>query len=253
MAVTDIETTDDRILITYNENKYSLLNDGRSEIKLVLENENGKVFPEFKEDSYYFEVGDMENISVKVGKYNGSYFWQFKIDRKEWNFMPTEKGIKYINGVGKLTTTEAKPYIKLFEGYEKMGSGRVYIWSRSIPLIKDRVFTGYGPDVYVIAFPQDDYIYKAKFFHNQNIIVDKPHNMYLQYLINFGVPAFLAFIYILLNIIHINLRRKDENLYIRSIAISSIIVIMIVSFFNDSTVSTSPLMWILIGLGYSEI
>ncbi|MDM8534560.1 O-antigen ligase family protein, partial [Clostridiaceae bacterium HSG29] len=248
----NIETTQDRIIITYNENKYSLLMFERSPIGLVLEDKKN-ILPKFKDGAYHFEIGDMENIFISVGKYNGSDFWQFKIDRKKWNFASTENGIKYINGVGKFTTTEMKPYAKIFEGYENIGSDRIYIWSRSIPLIKDRIFIGYGPDLYAIAFPQDDYIYKAKFLYYKNMIVDKPHNMYLQYLVNFGFPVFLAYMYILINIIYINLKKKNENLYIRSIVISSIAVIIVVSFFNDSTVSTSPLMWSLIGLGYSEV
>ena len=43
-----------------------------------------------------------------------------------------------------------------FEGYERLGSSRAYIWSRTLPLLKDTIFIGHGPDTYAMYFPQDD-------------------------------------------------------------------------------------------------
>ena len=248
----NIETRDERIIITYNDEKYSILKYKNSPIGLVLEKEKN-IIPRYKDGSYYFNVDGIDKMTIQVGKYDEHSFWQFKIDKEKWNFIYTDKGMMYINNVGKLTSMKVAPNIKMLEGYEKLGSSRVYIWSRSLPLIKERMITGYGPDMYVIAFPQDDYIYKAKFFSNRNIVVDKPHNMYLQYLVNFGVPAFIFFLLILLNAIYIGFRNKEENEYLKSIAVSSIFVIATVMFFNDSTVSTSPLMWTLIGIGSSQV
>ena len=250
--LTNIETTEDRIIITYNDKKYSLLMNNQSEIGLVLEDKE-EIFPIFNGEKYYFEEEVMKNIAINMGMYKDLFYWEFKIDGKKWYFAPTDDGIKYLNSIAKLTTTEAAPYTKIFEGYERVGSGRIYIWSRSIPVIKERMITGYGPDIYTIAFPQEDHIYKLKFLRNQDIIVDKPHNMYLQYLINFGVPAFISFLFIILGVLYASIKRKDGDLYIRSIAISCMAVIVTVVFFNDSTVSTSPLMWSLIGIGYSQL
>ncbi len=41
---------------------------------------------------------------------------------------------------------------KVLPGYEKFASGRGFIWSRSIPLLKDSVFIGYGADTYPLIF-----------------------------------------------------------------------------------------------------
>ena len=40
---------------------------------------------------------------------------------------------------------------------ERLGSGRGYIWSRSIPLIKQAGFMGLGADTYPEYFPQNDF------------------------------------------------------------------------------------------------
>ena len=48
----------------------------------------------------------------------------------------------------------------IFTSHESFASSRGYIWSRTIPLLKETLFIGTGADTFVIAFPQDDYIGK---------------------------------------------------------------------------------------------
>ncbi|MBR2008488.1 MAG: O-antigen ligase family protein, partial [Peptococcaceae bacterium] len=49
------------------------------------------------------------------------------------------------------------PYIG-FEGKERLGSARGYIWSRSLPMLFDHMLIGTGPDTYFAEFPQGDYL-----------------------------------------------------------------------------------------------
>ncbi|WDC83214.1 O-antigen ligase family protein [Caloramator sp. mosi_1] len=109
------------------------------------------------------------------------------------NLIKTNNGFKILSFNGK--TYNIDPVEKLnVKGKERLGSGRVYIWSRSIPLLKKTLFIGYGPDTYALYFPQHDYIGKFLFLNTPNILVDKPHNMYLQNAINIGIVGTLAFI-----------------------------------------------------------
>jgi len=143
-----------------------------------------------------------------------------------------------------------------FEGRELMGSSRGYIWSRSIPMLKETLFVGHGPDTYLIYFPQD-YVAKQKYLGSFYGIVDKPHNMYLQIGINTGVISLLAFLsfismYIISSIkLYYNLDVNNLNLMSLTGAICSAVIIsyLVTGGFNDSVVSVSPVFWLLLGVG----
>ena len=49
----------------------------------------------------------------------------------------------------------------VLKGYEKLFTGRGYIWGRAIPLLKEHILVGSGPDTFVEEFPQQDYVMKA--------------------------------------------------------------------------------------------
>lgn len=145
-----------------------------------------------------------------------------------------------------------------FEGKETFASSRGYIWSRTIPLLKNTVFLGYGPDTYIYHFPQNDFVGKIKAFSTPYIIVDKPHNMYLQIAINTGIIsliAFLAFVLLYLIVsIKLYVNYKLENIYLVT-GLSSVVAVvgfMVSSLANDSVISVSPVFWIILGIGFAS-
>lgn len=69
----------------------------------------------------------------------------------------------------------------VLKGYEKLFTGRGYIWGRAIPLLKEHILVGSGPDTFVEEFPQQDYVMKAntgRWMLEQ--IPSKAHSLYLQ-------------------------------------------------------------------------
>ena len=142
-----------------------------------------------------------------------------------------------------------------FKGKEKLGSSRGYIWSRAIPLIKNTLILGSGPDTVVFDFPQGDLIGKYYAYDTPNITVDKVHNLYLQIAINYGVIAFLGFmaimlIYIIDSIKLYALKKQYEAPQMLG-AITSLGVVgyLFAGMFNDSVVSVAPVFWIILGVG----
>ena len=95
---------------------------------------------------------------------------------------------------GKIFEIKDITRIKSFDKYDSLASARVYIWSRTIPLLTDSMLIGYGPDTFSLDFPQDDTFWKLRAYNVTNIIVDKPHNMYLQMAVNTGVLSVLVYI-----------------------------------------------------------
>ena len=146
------------------------------------------------------------------------------------------------------------PYIG-FEGKEKLGSARGYIWSRSLPMLFDHMLIGTGPDTYFAEFPQGDYLAKLYAYDTAQMLVDKPHNLYLQIGIQQGGIALLAFLAMmgayLVESFRLYALRKD---YSAQEAVGAALALAIIGylgagFFNDSIVSVAPIFWALFGVG----
>jgi hypothetical protein len=143
-----------------------------------------------------------------------------------------------------------------FEGKELVGSSRGYIWSRTIPLLKNCLVTGYGADTFVYDFPQTDFLAKYySYSEGFNITVDKPHNLYLQIFVSNGLIALIAFLGICLFYLIDSLRlyalKKEyriEQIYGISVMLA-IVGYLAAGMFNDSVVSVAPVFWILLGTG----
>ncbi|MBQ9947114.1 MAG: undecaprenyl-phosphate glucose phosphotransferase [Oscillospiraceae bacterium] len=143
-----------------------------------------------------------------------------------------------------------------FEGKEKLGSSRGYIWSRTIPLLDECLLIGYGPDTFPYVFPQNDYL--AKYYaygEGFHITVDKPHNLYLQIFISNGLVALIAFLAICglyvvdcFRLYALKKQYRIEQIYGISVMLA-IIGYLVAGFFNDSVVSVAPVFWILLGTG----
>ena len=142
-----------------------------------------------------------------------------------------------------------------FEGRELWGSSRGYIWSRSIPLVKDTLLLGHGPDTFAMYFPQTDYIAKMNYLGGFYTVVDKPHNLYLQIATSSGVLSLIAFLcffvwYVVRSLI-LYFRRPYENIYSYAGVgcLSAVLAYLGAGIGNDSNICFSPIFWILVGTG----
>ncbi len=164
------------------------------------------------------------------------------------------EGKYFSTGIGNMMQELVEiPRFKLLDGREKSGSIRGYIWSRSIPLLKDTMLLGYGPDTYSIIFPQNDNFGKAMSFGQRNMVVDKPHNIYLQIGINTGVFSLINFVFacalFLIGGIF-TFRKVDikENSFSLMIYLGAI-GYLVTGLFNDSLPSVAPIFWIYWAIG----
>ncbi|HHX59701.1 MAG TPA: O-antigen ligase family protein [Epulopiscium sp.] len=170
------------------------------------------------------------------------------------DFVQTDDGFRIVGTNGALQTIEPVDAWG-FEGKEKVGSGRGYIWSRTLPMVKDTWLYGYGPDTYVVRFPQHDVLGKINSGGTPRIVVDKPHNLYLQTMVSTGLVSLLALLvlfitYCILWFRHIRSLDQDDIRRWMSIGIfAAICGYLIAGLFNDSVVSVAPVFWILWGLG----
>lgn len=173
------------------------------------------------------------------------------------NFYFTNSGVKLLGTGGRITEPIVAETFKPLEGLEKLASNRGYIWGRTLPLLKNYVIVGSGPDNYPLAFPQDDFLGKAYAFYDPNIVVDKPHNIYLQTAINTGVLSLISLIvlwgiYIISSLKLYNKINYDSlDKYVGSSCLVGVIGYLAAGMFNDSVVSVAPIFWVILGLGIS--
>lgn len=142
-----------------------------------------------------------------------------------------------------------------FKGKEKLGSARGYIWSRAFPMVPSHLLLGSGPDTFMMNFPQNDLFGKYWAYGTTNMVVDKPHDLYLQILLSDGGIAFLAFMVIVLfylvdSIRLYALKREYQgNRIFGAATCLGIIGYLFAGFFNDSIISVAPVFWIMLGVG----
>lgn len=206
-----------------------------------VENELGKEFETIQEENgyYKFSESNLQGLTYgygKSGKYG--YYIVIQANRLSWQFVMAEDGFKYINNYGKLVDLQ-NPESIFFENMERFGSNRGYIWSRSLPLIKEYFILGSGPDTFTVRFPQRDYVTQGNTFGDTSTIVDKPHNQYIGFLIEFGflgTALFLAWIVIKL------FNNRNNILAI------SVVAIMVTYIFYDINVGTGWMLFAILSI-----
>lgn len=253
----DIKLGKDTILIKTNrqtlnmkidDDKLYFLDENMNELE--LENKGNKIL--LNDFDKYWEI---YNITIPEN-YPGislTTHWGWGAT----NFYITQNGIKVLGSGGRITEPIIAEKFKPLNGLESFMSGRGYIWSRTIPMLKDYLIKGSGSDNFPIAFPQDDIIAKLNINMDANTVVDKPHNMYLQIGVNTGLIALISLITVwsiyIINSLKLYSKITFDSLdkFIGVSCFLSIIGYLVAAIFNDHIISVAPLFWIIFGLGIS--
>lgn len=186
-----------------------------------------------------------------------NYYFVLGTDGNEWPFRITENGPKYRTGMGAFVDLHKVPAVG-WENNQGFGSGRGYIWSRTIPMMKDTLIIGHGADTYCAYFPHDDYVGKynsGTFTTSINIVVDKPHNMYFGAIIGTGGISMLALlvlwgIYIIQSfLIYWKESYHSFISYAGAGIFFGICGFLVSALVNDSSVSVMPMFYSLLGTG----
>lgn len=250
-AIKDIRLSEDEVVLYGDNTQLSIINKNK---QLVFKDERTRILPfdvySFGHDFYV--INDYRYVDFIISVHEDAL--QIEKGRKKILLLLTESGYKYVNAAGKeIDIVAAESYG--FEGRETIGSSRGYIWSRTIPLLKDTLMVGHGPDTFPIYFPQNDVEAKFRFLDSTTMLVDKPHNIYLQMAVNTGIISLLAFIVLIVGYLISSFKKCLTSNYSsfqdigRLAVFLSIIGYLMTGVFNDSIVSVAPVFWGLLGLG----
>ena len=162
--------------------KYKIRNQEGEKISLIWNEERGEMDPtEPQYEGLHFKVYTKDEIAYIVLRYEDVVF-RFTDDLGTGKY-------EYISNNGKLDELKNAPVV-LNVG-DGLLNGRGYIWNRTIPLIKDNLWLGTGPDTFLQVFPQDDYVARANlgygFFSE---ILTNAHSLYLQVILQTGLISF---------------------------------------------------------------
>lgn len=135
------------------------------------------------------------------------------------------------------------------------GTGRLYIWEKALELIKDKPITGYGLDTFSYHFPQND-PGKISGLASHTVIVDKPHNVYINMLYGAGMIAFITLLLLFGTALFKGLKQffgnrfeySEEKGFIFISIFFGITAYLIQGLFNDSIIGSAPIFWVLFGV-----
>lgn len=127
------------------------------------------------------------------------------------------------------------------------GSGRVYIWSYIMDLVKDRPILGYGLDTLIYNFPHYNKDARAN-LETQEVIVDKPHNMYLGVLYGTGIVGFVAFLALIVIVVVSCLKAVLKGKTSTIVLAVATLAFLCQAVFNDTLPGTAASLFIILGI-----
>lgn len=124
------------------------------------------------------------------------------------------------------------------DNIDSIGSGRIRVWKKSLPLIKEYWLTGSGLDNFGEVYPQEGSIY-----------FDKAHNGYIQIGVTNGLFPLIVYMFICLIVFLKGFKLKE--LYSNSLFMAFVTYCILI-FANISAIDVAPYFFIILGLLLSD-
>ena len=228
--------------------------------EVTIKTESGRVLGVYGADGS--EIGlntDYMQISEGELEDTGYKTVNVKTANATWSFADLDGELYFVTPTGKGAKLDKVESFG-FENSQDFATYRGYIWSRTLPLIKDTILIGHGADTFALYFPQADYAgkYNIGYFNDAtDIVIDKPHNMYLGMAVNTGVISLIAALCIFAFYLIDSFKIYSKNEYSGFISLMGAGVFVAVCGFlvaglvNDSTVQVMPTFYALLGTGFA--
>jgi hypothetical protein len=221
----------------------------------VFYNTDGEVItPNFKDGIFSF--GEAEFSAISIVDLDTVLIFDFGYaDTIEFDSVYDHFAYIGINGYLHFEITESgiSPQLQSYYGF---ATGRGYIWLNTLPIAKECLVIGKGAGNFPFYFPQNNVTESLNVNGTSALLNEKPHSLYLQLWVTFGLPALVCFLLLIFaivlksgkKIISDNSDNSNKGIPNESGYIIAVIAFMICGLVNDSSVATSPLFWIYSGL-----
>lgn len=168
-------------------------------------------------------------------------------------FYVTDQGIRLAGQNGAKLDDIPQPAVTGMENLYHLATGRGYTWVQSLPILKKCLLLGKGAGNFVYLFRQNEVAGLLNTHGSSQYVIDKPHNWYLQMMINNGGIAMILFVILLVILAKCGIGKYilSKELVKEDIVDASVLigvgVFAIAGLVNDSIVAVSPIFWLLCG------
>lgn len=256
--------TDEYVEFDYNGyvfREYIYVEDNTA--KICFADTNGDLLDySYDEETQYYTINDsrFQGITSVTCNINEEYIgFITTIDGKDWTFAygmgPDEKvSYYYYTNFGKIDKSVISESLIIPESRWSMLSGRGFIWAKTFGLLKRHLILGTGADSFTLAFPHNDYAAMYKSGYYENMIISKPHCLYLQCATQTGVLSLICLlIFYLIYFVKSCKRAFTEKIDYSTFALqnaflASTVGFLVSSLVNDSTICVTPIFCIIIGM-----
>lgn len=259
--LTDIYTSRDGVYFCYDDVEFMIaMSASETDIAVGAQCRDGSEFevitvnPETAE--FMLRNKNLPDIPVTFMDYNGIICMCVTLDGADWIFTNQfGSTYLYLNNSGNWDIVRT-PEKAIFTDYPLWISARGDIWSKSIPLLKDSLLLGSGPDSFVMVYPNNDYLSE----HNIGIddqYTTRPHNWYLQVAIQTGVVSLIlmlaAFVLYVIRgskyCVKSSLQGEiaEVHPWVEAFFLGSV-TFMLMGLINDSSIGVTPLFWCMFGI-----
>ena len=253
-AMQEIIPGEDGIRVVWKGTPVLLSMDREGEgIVFSISGEDGRPLPlkyDGTDQRYFLPDQNFEGLSFDAFTDNGAWWIIMYQGEVPWYFVKDKDAVswQYITLYRKPDIIANAPHMPTF-GYDNALSGRLYIWSRTVPLLKDRILIGSGADTFALMFPQNDYIARANIGLEMLMpVISRAHSLYLQTALQTGIiPAFGLFAGVFAILSGFGRRRKQHPLLETAVR-WSIVLWLLMGITNDSVIPVTPIVCMLLGL-----
>ena len=256
-TVMGVDTTGNGVRVVCRNTEYTVMMpvSGANFEYIALEGNEQKEILYSENKTYgYFTLNDGTTIEIQTAMYDGEYAFGLNINDRRMYFTNqiVADDYKCLNEVGR--ADECIIPENVFPDYEATASGRGYVWGRTIPLLKNHLLIGSGPDTFTLVFPQNDYVarYKSGF---ENVIFTRPHNIYLQIAIQTGVISLVAVLLFYMRYFIGSCKRYCFRKFTKMedwsgfVLFLSPVGFMVAGLANDSLIVVTPMFYTFLGAG----
>lgn len=259
-SVEDFAVKEECVELTYKGNTISIMCEmmGTTPFFMAWDDQGNSIAYNANENGEIV-LTDERFANIVISIYDGfddyAYIAELIVEGQKYAFTRLEDGYQYLNYVYREDEL-VKADAMVFTNYDSLFTGRGYIWSRTIPLLKNSLILGTGADTFSLVFPQDDYVAKNNAGY-QGKLISKPHCLFLQIGVQYGVIALICYIVtVLIYILQafklcLKTDFKDKYSCLSFGLMLGIVGYNIMGISNDSCVALAPLAWALLGLGFA--
>ncbi len=138
-----------------------------------------------------------------------------------------------------------QPAITGFEHFYGFATGRGYIWVQSLPILFECLLIGKGCGNFPFCFRQNEIVGLLNTHGSCKYVIDRPHNMYLQYAVSNGIPALILMLVLFVLCLIKSFRSRNIGLF------AGLLGFMITALINDSCITAAPVFWFALGVAIS--